>query len=127
LQHESDGSATAGIHPDNYLNSLPQPPSRVLVTTISEDDRLAPKVAWIMSFPLSGGDYIIDVIHRITNKATGTNYGNVLEEATGIQVRNTYKSVPIFHERGQGPYFFVNHLAMPTSYIPVSTYCKGYC
>jgi len=120
LLHDSDGAATGKRFQHD-------PTSRILATTIAEHDRLAPKVAWIMSFPLSGGDYVVDVIHRLTQKATGTNYGNVLEEPSGTQVRNTHESVPMYHERDHGPYFFVKHLAMPISYIPVSTYCTGYC
>jgi len=123
--YDSDAKVTS-IDVGYHSRQLP-PSNRHLATTIAENDRLAPKVGWLMSFPLSGGDYAIDVIHRITQKATGTNYGNILEEPTGIQVRNTHKSIPLFHERGNGPYLFVTHLAMPTTYIPVSTYCTGYC
>jgi len=124
--YDSD-TKEASVDNGQHNKQHPRPSNRLLATTLAEHDRLAPKVAWLMSFPLSGGDYVIDVIHRITQKATGTNYGNILEEPTGIQVRNTHKSIPLYHERENGPYFFVTHLAMPTTYVPVSTYCTGYC
>jgi len=123
---------TKGYDSDSSIvNTLPstnnEGSNRLLATTIREDDRLAPKVSWVMSFPLSGGDYAIDVVHRITHRATGTNYGNVMEEPTGIQVRNTKVSMPIFHERLNGPFYFVNHLALPSTFIPVTTHCSGFC
>lgn len=100
---------------------------RGLATSVPENDPLAPEVAWVMSFPRSGGDYVIDIIHHIAHKGTATNYGNVMEESNGVQVRNTYPSVPVFTERVNGPFLFTNHMANPSNFIPTNTYCTGYC
>jgi len=110
------------------LNGTPSKTlERGLAISIPENDPQAPQVAWVMSFPRSGGDYVIDIIHHITHKGTATNYGNVMEESNGVQVRNMYPSVPVFTERINGPFLFTNHLPNPNTYIPTNTYCTGYC
>lgn len=42
---------------------------RDLRISMPEGDSLAPKATWLISFPLSGSDYFIDVIHRLTEKS----------------------------------------------------------
>lgn len=101
---------------------------RKLDQTIREDDPLAPMIAWVMAYPCTGSDFIIDVLMKVTLKNIATNYGHLVEEATGILSRNVYESVPLFDGRENGPFLYTNHLALPVkTYIPTLTHCGGYC
>lgn len=102
---------------------------RYLDTSIPEDDQMAPELAHVLAYPCTGSDYVIDVIHKLTGKTTSTNYGHTLKEATGITTRNSYASVPVFKERINGPWLYTNHLPLPeqSTYVPVLSYCGGYC
>jgi len=101
---------------------------RKLDQTIREDDPLAPKIAWVVAYPCTGSEFIIDVIQMLTVKTTATNYGHLKEEATGITSRNVYESAPLFIDRDNGPFLFTNHLSLPVkTYIPTLTHCGGHC
>jgi len=103
--------------------------ARYLDTSIPEDDPMAPELAWILAYPCTGSDYVIDVLHKLTGKTTATNYGHTLKEANGITSRNSYESVPVFKERINGPWLYTHHLPLPeqNSYLPTLSYCGGYC
>jgi len=96
--------------------------------SISEKDDSAPKGAWLLTYPTQGSEYLIDIIHALTKKNTATNYGHVVEEFNGKHTRNVYSSEPVFMERSNGPFIFSNNLPLPVkTYIPVLSYCGGYC
>jgi len=102
--------------------------SRMLQRSIDEQDPQAPYVAWIMSFPCSGSDFIIDAIQKLTGRTTATNYGHIVEEASLTNRRNFYASEPVFHDRVNGPFIFSNYIPLPSqTAIPTLTYCGGYC
>jgi len=64
----------------------------------------------------------------LTARNTATNYGHLVEEASGILSRNVYESTPLFLNRINGPYLFTYHLPLPIkTYIPTLSYCGGYC
>lgn len=101
---------------------------RALDLTIREEDELAPKVAWILAYPCTGSDFIVDVIQKLTQRNTATNYGHLVEESSGILSRNVYDSMPLFADRINGPFLFTNHLPLPVkTFIPTLSYCGGYC
>jgi len=101
---------------------------RALDQTIMEDDTLAPKIAWVLAYPCTGSDFVIDIIHKLTLKNTATNYGHLVEEASGILSRNVYDSTPLFLNRMNGPFLFTKHLPLPVkTFIPTLSYCGGYC
>lgn len=81
-----------------------------------------------MSYPTQGHEYLIDIIHAMTQRNTATNYGHVVEEASGKHTRNVYSSVQLFVERNNGPFIFSNNLPLPVkTYIPVLSHCGGFC
>lgn len=101
---------------------------RHLGKSVPEADERAPKIAWILAYPCSGSDLVVDIIHQLTGKTTATNYGHLVEEATGITARNVYQSMPVFVERVNGPFIYSNYLPLPVkTYIPTLTHCGGYC
>jgi len=101
---------------------------RSLDMSIRQADPLAPKVAWVLAYPCSGSDFTIDVIQLLTQRNTATNYGHLVEEASGILSRKVYDSTPLFLDRINGPFLFTNHLSLPVkTYIPTLSYCGGYC
>ena len=96
--------------------------------TCIQHDSLAPKGAWLLSYPTQGHEYLIDIIHAMTQRNTATNYGHVVEEASGKHTRNVYSSVQLFVERNNGPFIFSNNLPLPVkTYIPVLSHCGGSC
>jgi len=101
---------------------------RTLDQSIREADPLAPKVAWVLSYPCAGSDFVIDVIQKLTSRNTASNYGHLVEEASGILSRNVYDSAPLFLDRINGPYLFTYHLPLPVkTFIPTLSHCGGYC
>jgi len=101
---------------------------RSLDQTIMEDDTLAPKIAWVLAYPCTGSDFVIDILHKLTLKNTATNYGHLVEEASGILSRNVYDSTPLFLNRMNGPFLFTKHLPLPVkTFIPTISHCGGYC
>jgi len=101
---------------------------RKLDQTITVDDPLAPEIAWVLAYPCTGSDFVIDIIQKLTIKNTATNYGHLMEEASGITSRNVYASVPLFVDKNNGPFIFTYHLSLPVkTYIPTLSYCGGYC
>jgi len=103
--------------------------ARRLITTssIPKADDQAPKVAWLVSFPLSGSDYVVEVLHRISKKSTATNHGRLREDADGVKSYMAQKSIPLFVEHKDGPFLFSPHYELPRTYIPTTTYCTGHC
>jgi len=120
-----------GTHKNvNQRPKLSNTRARYLDTSIPENDPMAPELAWILAYPCTGSDYVIDVLHKLTGKTTATNYGHTLKESNGITTRNSYESVPVFKERQNGPWLYTHHLPLPeqkTSYLPTLSYCGGYC
>lgn len=101
---------------------------RELDLTIMEEDDLAPTVAWVLAYPCTGSDFIIDVIQKLTQRNTATNYGHLVEESSGILSRNVYESMQLFADRVNGPFLFTKHLPIPVkTSIPTLSYCGGYC
>lgn len=101
---------------------------RMLPRSIDETEPNAPYVAWIMSFPCAGSDFVIDAIQKLTGRTTATNYGHIVEEANLVNRRNFYESEPVFHDRINGPFIFANYIPLPSkTAIPTLTYCGGYC
>jgi len=118
-----------------YRNSrtLSSNRSRSLVSGINEQDEKAPKLAWILAFPCTGSDYVVNTIHKLTGKTTATNYGHTYRERNGITKRDSYESTSVFNQRANGPWLYTD-LPVPESsspedpaYLPVLSYCGGYC
>jgi len=84
-------------------------------------------LAWLISFPMSGANDIIDFIQRSTNRTTATNYGNAILSETGRYRRNMFDSVPVYEGHFNGPFLFTRHLDIPDHIVPVLSYCGGYC
>lgn len=96
--------------------------------SVSESSDSAPLGAFLLTYPTQGDEYLIDIIHRLTQRTTATNYGHVVEEPNGKHTRNAHKSQPVYAERQNGPFIFSNSLPLPVkTYIPVLSYCGGYC
>lgn len=82
--------------------------------------------AWIMAFPESGYVQLSKKIHALAGRATGTNYGEVVLEATGTLAKWEYDSVPIWANHPNGPFRY-RLMPMPERYIPIITHCGGFC
>jgi len=85
-------------------------------------------IAWVLAYPCTGSDFVIDIIQALTQKNTASNYGHLVEEPSGILSRNVYDSTPLFLSRINGPFLFTKHLPLPVkTYIPTISHCGGYC
>jgi hypothetical protein len=98
---------------------------------LKEDDRSlqeqeGPHGVWLMSYPNSGSEIIVDLLHKITRKMIGTNYGNVVVNAKGFLSKDLYGSVPVWTNHVHGPWKFING-DVPSIYVPVVTHCAGTC
>lgn len=112
----------------NLLDNVVKHSHRMLPRSIDETDASAPYVAWIMTFPCSGSDFIIDAIQKLTGRTTATNYGHIVEESNLVNRRNFYESEPVFIDRINGPFIFSNYIPLPSkTAIPTLTYCGGFC
>lgn len=124
------GVAYLGLpkHLDKVL-SIYRPKRHLGTSSITENSNIAPQAAWLLSYPCTGSEYLIDIIHFLTGKNTATNYGHYVEMPNGKHSRNAYESVPLFVERINGPFLFTHHLPLPVgpSYIPVLSHGGGTC
>eukprot|EP00586_Coscinodiscus_wailesii_P015652 CAMPEP_0172498700 /NCGR_PEP_ID=MMETSP1066-20121228/116126_1 /TAXON_ID=671091 /ORGANISM="Coscinodiscus wailesii, Strain CCMP2513" /LENGTH=369 /DNA_ID=CAMNT_0013272089 /DNA_START=93 /DNA_END=1202 /DNA_ORIENTATION=+ len=98
---------------------------------VDENDRTlqeqeGPQGVWLMSYPNSGSEIIIDIIQKITGKATGTNYGDVLQNEKGFLTKEMYGSKPVWTNRVHGPWKFLD-VELPSKYVPIVTHCAGTC
>jgi hypothetical protein len=90
-------------------------------------DEFTPRIVWLMAWPFSGEDYILNSIQHLTNVSTATNYG---EEVT----LKGYFSIPIYPRRPEGPYWEglggqSGHLRrkLPLQYVLTKTQCSYKC
>lgn len=85
-----------------------------------------PEGAWLMHYPSSGAEKIVQLIQTVTGKATGTNYGNVVQMSNGMLAEDTFPSLPIWKHHPHGPFIFRDS-ELPDTFIPVTTSCAGTC
>jgi hypothetical protein len=90
-------------------------------------DEFTPRIVWLMAWPSSGEDYILNSIQHLTNVSTATNYG---KEVT----MKGYFSIPIYPRRPEGPYWEglggqSGHLRrkLPLQYVLTKTQCSYEC
>lgn len=87
--------------------------------TSSVDEVRTYEVAWLLSFPNSGTTYTNHLIQEYTNTTTATNYGQ--EQST------KERSIPIFPNYINGPFFRYPTWNIPSSFILTKTHCGGDC
>lgn len=61
-------------------------------------DEFTPRIVWLMAWPMSGEEYILNTIENVANISTATNDG---EQVTV----KWYFSIPIYPRRPEGPYW----------------------
>jgi len=116
------------------LTTVPPPPPpiddfRKLTPALSVDFGVkdSPAISWVLSFPNSCENDIINFIQESTGTTTATNYGQNLLSETGRVRYSMVDSIPLYVSRPRGPYLYTHHLPLPTTTIPTLTYCGGYC
>lgn len=82
-----------------------------------------PKVAWILGFPESGVNHMMNLIHQSSGMATATNYGHLLLQTDGKFARANHSE--FVYDRG--PVWYNLELEKPTDYVATLTRGTGYC
>ncbi|KAI2501314.1 sulfotransferase domain-containing protein [Fragilaria crotonensis] len=90
-------------------------------------DEYTPKILWLMAWPESGEDYILETIQRVSNRSTATNYGEVV-------TLPEFFSIPIYPLHSEGPYWeglagqFENKIRrLPDRHVLTMTHCSSKC
>lgn len=95
--------------------------------SVPSNDPSAPGLAWLLSFPGSGTEQVVDFLQGATGKTTATNYGNQVQNQFGRNRMNMVTSTPVYSDKPEGPFLFTSHLAIPDSHIATVTFCDAYC
>jgi len=95
--------------------------------SIASTDPNAPGLAWLLSFPGTGTEQIIDLLQDATGKTTATNYGNHHQNQYGRNRMNMVTSTPVYSDKPEGPFLFTSHLTIPDTHIATVSFCDAYC
>jgi len=87
----------------------------------------SPMLGWILAFPDSGENDLVNFIHQSTGMTTATNYGQNMLSDTGRVRFSMVDSKPVYVSRPRGPYLYTHHLPVPAHTIPTLSHCGGFC
>ena len=83
------------------------------------------RIAWLMGFPNSGTNYLVDSIHYLTLTSTASNIGTLMMDNEGKEYEAKDDSIPVFNDQ-PGPSFSTN-LPSPDAYVLTRTQGFGTC
>lgn len=85
-----------------------------------------PKIVWFFAWPQSGGAHQLHLLHKVSQRATATNYGHVLLDPKGVLHRSVRDSVRLWGDAGPA-LFSGDVLPPPDKYVLTWTATDGAC
>lgn len=83
-----------------------------------------PRAAWFISFPESGVQTFLHLIHLSTQRSTATNYGHLIMRRDGTFYAAFEDSQEVYEN---GPVYYAPYLIKKMPYVATQTHGTGYC